>query len=41
MPDLVQLNTSSYLDEEEDESIKKGTYKYKVVSNVTMNSDKK
>ena len=41
MPDLVQLNTSSFLDEEEDECNKKGNYKYKVVSKVTIYNEKK
>ena len=41
MPDLVQLNTSSYMNDEEDESIKKGTYKYNFVSKVAIDSDKK
>ena len=36
MPDLIQLNTSSYFNNDEDDPTKKGTYQYKVNSKVAM-----
>ena len=36
MPDLIQLNTSDYFNNDDDDPMKKGTYKYKVNSKVAI-----
>ena len=36
MPDLIQLNTSDYFNNDDDDPTKKGTYKYKVNSKVSI-----